>query len=98
MINHNQETAIVCSGKGLNFWAGAFKILKNPVHFGQLYPGSAEFPYKDHSSCGRLFKFGVPGVRFGTSDPQINFDRDARPIFLGFEIWPNPIFLGWQTF
>ena len=26
-----------------------------------------------------------------------NFDRDARPIF-GFEIWPNPIFLGWQIF
>ena len=22
-----------------------------------------------------------------------NFDRDARPIFFGFEIWPNPIFL-----
>ena len=30
----------------------------------------------------------------GTCQP---FDRDARPIF-GFEIWPNPIFLGWQIF
>ena len=27
-----------------------------------------------------------------------NFDRDARPIFFRFEIWPNPIFLGWQIF
>ena len=27
-----------------------------------------------------------------------NFDRDASPIFFGFEIWPNPIFLGWQIF
>ena len=27
-----------------------------------------------------------------------NFDKDARPIFLWFEIWPNPIFLGWQIF
>ena len=27
-----------------------------------------------------------------------NFDRDAHPIFFGLEIWPNPIFLGWQFF
>ena len=27
-----------------------------------------------------------------------NFDRNARPIFSEFEIWPNPIFLGWQIF
>ena len=26
-----------------------------------------------------------------------NFDRDACPVF-GFEIWPNPISLGWQIF
>ena len=22
----------------------------------------------------------------------------ARPIFFGFEIWPNPVFLDWQMF
>ena len=26
-----------------------------------------------------------------------NFDRDAHLLF-GFEIWPDPIFLGWQIF
>ena len=38
---------------------------------------------------------GTKETRGGTCQ---NFDRDARPIFLGFEIWPNPIFLGWQIF
>ena len=41
---------------------------KSILYIGQLYPGS-EFPYKDRSSCRQLFKFGVPGFGFGTSDP-----------------------------
>ena len=42
-----------------------------------------------------LLKNIIPGGGGGTCQ---NFDRDARPIFFGFEIWPNPIFLGWQMF
>ena len=37
-------------------------------------------------------------VSDGGGDTCQNLDRDARPVFFGFQIWPNPIFLGWQIF
>ena len=47
----------------------------------------------------RSFGVQVPGGGGGGGEGTCqNFDRDARSIFFGFEIWPNPIFLGWQIF
>ena len=60
--------------------------------------GSSPENSSSHLQCRRnrkKFICHAPQIPGGTCQ---NFDRYARPIFFGFEIWPNPIFLGWQIF
>ena len=68
--------------------------MSSATHY-RLHSTLKPLEQEDHSALSLMSAFGAQGGGGGTCQ---NLDKDARPIFLGFEIWPNPIFLGWQIF